>query len=81
MRTARFLAAMSGITVLGAVMFNIGDLLRSLPVAELGSLVGQLAVGCGLFAINSFFLKNIARRPKGQDGATEPSPDVLPATA
>ena len=59
MRTARFLAAMSGITVLGAVMFNIGDLLRSLPVAELGSLVGQLAVGCGLFAINSFFLKNI----------------------
>lgn len=59
-RTARFLAAMSGIIVLGAIMFNIGHMLRSVLLAELGSLVGQLAVGWGLVAINSFFHKSIA---------------------
>ena len=77
-RTARFLAAMSGITVLGAITFNIGDLLRSLPLAELGSLVGQLAVGCGLIAINSFFHNSIARAvQKAKMQGPQSPPDVM----
>jgi len=80
-RTARFLAAMSGLTVFGALMFNIGDLLRSLPVAELGSLVGQLAVGCGLIAINSFFHKSIARAVQNAQLEPQSPPDVLLASS
>ena len=51
---------MSGIVVLGAITFNIGHMQRSVLLAELGTLVSQLAVGWGLVAINSFFHKSIA---------------------
>ena len=37
---------MSGIVVLGAITFNIGHMQRSVLLAELGNLVGQIAVGC-----------------------------------
>ena len=72
---------MSGLTVFGALMFNIGDLLRSLPVAELGSLVGQLAVGSGLIAINSFFHKSIARAVQKAKLEPQSPPDVLLASS
>lgn len=72
---------MSGLTVFGALMFNIGDLLRSLPVAEVGSLVGQLAVGCGLIAINSFFHKSIARAVQNAQLEPQSPPDVLLASS
>ena len=72
---------MSGVIVFGAVMFSTGDQLRSLPVAELGSLVGQLAVGCGLIAINSFFHKSIARAVQNAQLEPQSPPDVLLASS
>ena len=68
--TARLLAAMSAFCVLGAVMFNIGDLFRLSVLAELSSLLAQLALGCGLTAISSFFNRSIARSV--QKAKTEP---------